>query len=70
MIVGNDDSGTGKIMQGRIVSGDRKISRDRLTQRLAGYKKPKTLEFVDALPKNASGKILRRVVRDQLREQR
>lgn len=33
---------------------------------LAGYKKPRSFEFVEALPKNASGKILRRAVRDGL----
>lgn len=33
--------------------------------RVAGYKKPKTLEFIDELPKNASGKILRRVLRER-----
>ena len=30
---------------------------------LAGYKKPKTVEFMDKLPKNAYGKILRRELR-------
>jgi long-chain acyl-CoA synthetase len=34
--------------------------------RLAGYKKPRSLEIVDALPKTATGKVLRR----QLKEQR
>ncbi len=33
--------------------------------RLAGYKKPKAVDFVEALPVNAYGKILRREVRDQ-----
>jgi acyl-CoA synthetase (AMP-forming)/AMP-acid ligase II len=32
---------------------------------LAGYKKPRSVEIVDALPKNASGKVLRRAVRDR-----
>jgi long-chain acyl-CoA synthetase len=32
---------------------------------LAGYKCPKQVFFVDALPKNAAGKVLRRVLRDQ-----
>jgi acyl-CoA synthetase (AMP-forming)/AMP-acid ligase II len=32
---------------------------------LAGYKKPKRVEFVDALPKNASGKVLKRELRAQ-----
>nr|WP_293251002.1 acyl-CoA synthetase [Panacagrimonas sp.] len=33
--------------------------------RMAGYKAPKIVEVVDALPKNASGKILKRELRDR-----
>ncbi|NQT30723.1 MAG: long-chain-fatty-acid--CoA ligase [Deltaproteobacteria bacterium] len=32
---------------------------------LAGYKTPKSVEFVDALPKNPAGKILKRELRDK-----
>lgn len=32
-------------------------------QRIAGYKTPKSIDFVDALPRNPSGKILRRELR-------
>ena len=32
---------------------------------LAGYKCPTSVDFVDSLPRNASGKILKRVVREQ-----
>lgn len=32
---------------------------------LAGYKVPKQVEVVDALPRNAGGKVLRRVLRDR-----
>ena len=32
---------------------------------LAGYKRPKAYVFVDALPRNAANKILRRILRDQ-----
>jgi long-chain acyl-CoA synthetase len=32
--------------------------------RLAGYKRPRTIRLVDELPRNAAGKVLRRVLRD------
>ncbi|MEJ7894092.1 MAG: hypothetical protein WKF94_15785 [Solirubrobacteraceae bacterium] len=33
---------------------------------LSGPKVPKAIHFVDELPKNASGKLLKRELRDQL----
>lgn len=33
-------------------------------QRIAGYKVPKSVDFIEALPRNASGKILRRELRE------
>ena len=38
---------------------------DGIRSRIAAYKVPKELEFIDALPKNPNGKILRRVLRDR-----
>jgi fatty-acyl-CoA synthase len=35
-------------------------------ERLAGYKVPKSVTIIGALPKNASGKVLKRDLRDQL----
>jgi long-chain acyl-CoA synthetase len=32
---------------------------------LARFKKPRHVEFVDELPKNASGKILKRVLKEK-----
>jgi acyl-CoA synthetase (AMP-forming)/AMP-acid ligase II len=32
-------------------------------QRIAGYKAPKSVDFIDALPRNPSGKVLRRELR-------
>ena len=38
--------------------------------KLAGYKKIHEVEFIDAIPKNASGKLLRRVLKEREREKR
>jgi 4-coumarate--CoA ligase len=40
--------------------------RDALRRELASYKVPERIDFIAAIPKSASGKILRRVLRDQL----
>jgi acyl-CoA synthetase (AMP-forming)/AMP-acid ligase II len=32
--------------------------------RIASFKAPKSVEFIDALPRNAAGKILRRILRE------
>jgi long-chain acyl-CoA synthetase len=32
--------------------------------KLAGYKRPRSVDFVDALPRNASGKLLKRKLRE------
>jgi len=34
-------------------------------ENMASFKKPKYVEFMDALPRNASGKILKRVLRER-----
>ena len=34
--------------------------------KLAGYKVPKRIEFAGELPRNASGKLLKRVLRDEI----
>src|SRR5262249_15514407 len=38
--------------------------KDFVRQRLAGFKTPKFVEFLDILPKGATGKILKRALRD------
>jgi acyl-CoA synthetase (AMP-forming)/AMP-acid ligase II len=43
--------------------------RDSVRGRLAGYKVPKQVRFVAAIPKSPVGKILRRALRDRLREE-
>ncbi|MBK5351548.1 AMP-binding protein [Pseudomonas sp. TH41] len=34
-------------------------------QHLAGFKKPRSVDFIDELPKNPNGKVVRRLVRDE-----
>jgi long-chain acyl-CoA synthetase len=38
---------------------------DHCKRKIAGYKAPKSIEFVDALPKNATGKVVKRALRDR-----
>ena len=33
--------------------------------KLAKFKQPKAVEFIDAIPRNPTGKVLKRVLRDQ-----
>ena len=47
---------------GAVISEDAIIGHCR--KRLAGYKCPKTVHFADTLPKNASGKVLKRELRE------
>jgi len=34
-------------------------------EHLASYKKPKSVDFMDALPRNPAGKVLKRVLKEQ-----
>ena len=34
-------------------------------QHLAGFKKPRSIDFVDSLPKNPNGKVARRIIRER-----
>jgi acyl-CoA synthetase (AMP-forming)/AMP-acid ligase II len=51
------------LRQGQEVSEDEIIRFCK--ESLASYKKPKSVEFVDELPRNPQGKILKRVLRDK-----
>lgn len=48
---------------GRTASEDELIAYCR--ERVAGYKKPKAVRFVDEIPRNPSGKVLKRLLRDR-----
>jgi long-chain acyl-CoA synthetase len=51
------------IKPGESVTADELIAYCR--ERIAAYKYPRQIEFVDELPKTASGKVLRRELRDR-----
>ena len=39
-----------------------------MREHLANYKIPKQIHVIDELPKNATGKVLKRVLKENLRE--
>lgn len=41
-----------------------------LREHLANYKVPKYIHFIDELPKNATGKVLKRVLKEKLKEEK
>jgi long-chain acyl-CoA synthetase len=43
---------------------DEHLIHEHCRARLAGYKRPRRIEFCDALPRNPLGKVLRRALRD------
>jgi acyl-CoA synthetase (AMP-forming)/AMP-acid ligase II len=51
------------LKKGAVVSEDELI--EHCKQHLATYKKPKSVDFVTELPKNAYGKVMRRVLRER-----
>jgi len=38
---------------------------DFCSKHLAGFKRPKVIEFVNDLPKTASGKVIKKILRDK-----
>ncbi len=69
-VVGSPDEEAGEIPKGFVVLRE-EVDRDALLEWVAGrvapYKKIRLLEFRDEIPKSASGKILRRLLRDEER---
>ena len=54
-----------RLVSGRIAGAWRELV-DHARASLAPFKLPKAIHFVDELPRNQSGKLLKRVLRDQL----
>lgn len=66
-VVGIEDKHSGEAPKAFVVKKDRSLTieelRDFASERLTGYKRPQSYEFIDELPKTAVGKILRKSLR-------
>jgi acyl-CoA synthetase (AMP-forming)/AMP-acid ligase II len=71
-VIGKPDPEAGEVPKAFVVRKDGTLTADALLGwargRLAGYKTLHEVEFVEAIPKTASGKILRRVLTEQERQ--
>jgi malonyl-CoA/methylmalonyl-CoA synthetase len=69
-VVGLPDEEYGEKVTAAVVSEDSGLTAEKVTdfcrEDLAGYKKPREVVFVDALPRNALGKVLKHEVREEL----
>lgn len=69
-VIGIEDSHKGEVPKGFVVLKEGETATEHeiiqyLRERLAAYKIPKFIEFRDALPKNNTGKILKRILEDE-----
>jgi malonyl-CoA/methylmalonyl-CoA synthetase len=71
-VVGLPDEELGEQVTAAVVRDDPGLTAETLTDycrdELASYKKPRRVEFMETLPRNALGKVLKHRVRDQLIE--
>ena len=69
-VIGQPDPEAGELPIAFVVAADPELNEDDIkvfiSERLANYKQLHKVSFVETIPKSASGKILRRVLRDQL----
>jgi acyl-CoA synthetase (AMP-forming)/AMP-acid ligase II len=67
-VVGVADIAAGEIPKAFVVRKEIDLTDDALiawcAQRLAPYKRPRAIEFVESIPRSTSGKILRRILRE------
>ncbi|MGD7045220.1 fatty acid--CoA ligase family protein [Jeotgalibacillus proteolyticus] len=71
-VVGVPDPDYGEAVQCFVVKKDGSLTKEDLLEfcgkQLAKYKLPTVVEFIEELPKNTTGKILRRALRDQVKQ--
>ena len=69
-VVGMPDPNQGEVVTAYVVSKRSGLTREQVQEycreHLAKYKVPTTIEFLDELPKNTTGKILRRALKHQI----
>jgi acyl-CoA synthetase (AMP-forming)/AMP-acid ligase II len=72
-IIGVDDEEWGQRLKAYVVAGNGKPGEDELKKyvksNLASYKVPREIEFLDELPRNATGKVLKKELKEQHEEQ-
>ncbi|ASB90236.1 fatty acid--CoA ligase family protein [Bacillus sonorensis] len=73
VVIGVPDPNTGEAVQCYIVPKTKTLTEEEIAmhcrQHLAKYKRPSSIIFLDEIPKNSTGKILRRALKDILANQ-
>jgi long-chain acyl-CoA synthetase len=68
-VIAGHDEDEGEYVRLFVVADENEISEDEIRkycrEQLTGYKVPKTVTFVDEMPKSNVGKILRRELRER-----
>jgi len=68
-VIGIPDDRTGEAVKAFVVATDASLDEARViaycSERLTNYKRPKTVVFIDEIPKSPVGKVLRRQLREQ-----
>lgn len=72
-VIGAPDPNLGEVIRCFVVSKQASLTEEELIdyciERLAKYKVPKSIDFMEELPKNTTGKILRRALRNTVLQQ-
>jgi len=67
-VIGIPSEQWGESVHAVIVRGEDELTEELLLawarDHLAGYKRPRSISFIDEIPRNASGKILKKVLRE------